>query len=134
MSGSTSSGQMSQNATDQDTHGDPPSLRRRAPVRIDMTLRSGEPMTMASGKVHLVAGKVFVIQVVSPTSTAKVEIAAEPPLLTIVPASRIEGGCCQPTLLSFPPVCAFASPFQQWPGSTSPSSTGIPRRVALQSL
>ena len=110
MSGSTSSGQMSQNATDQDTHGDPPSLRRRAPVRIDMTLRSGEPMTMASGKVHLVAGKVFVIQVVSPTSTAKVEIAAEPPLLTIVPASRIEGGALPAYLAEFSASLRFRLP------------------------
>jgi hypothetical protein len=67
-------------------------LRRRAPARIDIALKSGQCPTMMRGKVHLIAGRPFVLRVVPPTSTAKVEIAAEPPLHVIVPVSRVAGG------------------------------------------
>jgi len=47
---------------------------------------------MSRRKVHLRAGQVFVLQVVPQSSTAKVDIAAELPLQTIMHASRVEGG------------------------------------------
>jgi hypothetical protein len=71
--------------------GDPPCLRRRAPARIDLTLKSGRCVTIARRKVHLSAGQTVVLQVVPQTPAAKVEIAAEHPLQVIVPASRVEG-------------------------------------------
>jgi hypothetical protein len=72
--------------------GDPPSLLRRAPARIDVALKSGRCVAMSRRKIHLRAGQSFVLQVVPPTPAAKVEFVAEPPLQTIVPASRVEGG------------------------------------------
>jgi hypothetical protein len=40
----------------------------------------------------VLAGRPLVLQAVPPDASAKVEIAAEPPLHTIVPASRVESG------------------------------------------
>jgi hypothetical protein len=75
-----------------DMPGVPPSLRRRAPARIDITLKSGESPSMTGRKIQIQEGRTFVVQVVPQASTVKVEVAAEPPILTIVHASRIESG------------------------------------------
>jgi hypothetical protein len=70
----------------------PPSLRRRAPARIDVALKSGQPLSMTRRRVHLLAGQSFVLQVVPPNPGAKIEIAADPPLRSIVASSPVEGG------------------------------------------
>src|SRR5262249_10001647 len=84
--------QTSPVALEPDATGDPPSLRRRAPARIDIILKSGKPLKMTRRKVHVPAGSPFALQVVPQNPSAKVEIAAELPVHTIVPASRIVGG------------------------------------------
>ena len=70
----------------------PPSLRRRAPARIDIALNSGKWLVITRRQVHLSAGQCFVLQVVPQSPSTKVEIAAESPLHTLVPVNRIEGG------------------------------------------
>jgi hypothetical protein len=67
-------------------------LRRRAPARIVITLKSGRCLRIIRQKINLRVGQTFVVQVVPQTPRAKVEIAAEPPLQTLVPASQIKGG------------------------------------------
>jgi hypothetical protein len=79
-------------APNQDTLDEPPSLQRRAPARIDIARKAGKPLSMRRQKIYLRAGRSFAIQVLPPTAAARVEIAAEPPLQTIVPASRVESG------------------------------------------
>jgi hypothetical protein len=130
--------------SDLETQGGPPSLRRRAPARIDILLKSGECPSMSSRMVHVSAGRSFVLEVVPQTPNVKVEITAEPPLLAIVPASRIEGGptptyqaefSCHlrrriiplPTtakvhvtaLDGLPTPCRVAIPFRIWPTYSS---------------
>lgn len=70
----------------------PPSLQRRAPAHIDITRRSGKALKVSRRRFHLKAGQTFVVEVWPPRPSVDVKIAAEPPLHTIVPASRIEGG------------------------------------------
>jgi hypothetical protein len=72
--------------------GDPPSLRRRAPARLDITLRSGRCPRMNRRRVHLRAGRTLFVQVVPQNPAAKVEITSEDPLIVVVPASRVDGG------------------------------------------
>jgi hypothetical protein len=106
----TATGETPTGASGHDAVSDPPSLRRRAPARLDIWLNSGQFVTMTRRKFHLLSGQSFVVQVVPQSPTTKVEIAAEPPLHTIVPASRVEGGStptyhaefCGRLLLRFP--------------------------------
>ncbi len=47
---------------------------------------------MARSKLHLQAGRCFVVKVMPQSPAHKIEVTAEPPLLTIVPRNRIDGG------------------------------------------
>ena len=71
---------------------DPPSLLRRAPARVDITLRNGQCPQLSRRGVHLRAGRTLVVQVVPQHAAAKVEITAESPLHAAMPPQRIEGG------------------------------------------
>jgi hypothetical protein len=55
-------------------------------------MKSGRCPSVIRQKLKLRVGQTFIVQVVPQISGAKIEIAAEPPLQTLVPASRIEGG------------------------------------------
>lgn len=74
------------------TPAEPPSLRRRAPVRLDVTLRTGQCPAMSRRRVHLRAGRTLVVRVVPPHAGAKVEIVAEAPVGVVMPVSRVEDG------------------------------------------
>lgn len=71
---------------------DPPSLRRRAPSRIYLTLGSGQAVDISRQCVHLRAGQKLKIQVVLQNLDAQVEINGEEPLLVLVPRCRIISG------------------------------------------
>ena len=47
---------------------------------------------MNQRRFHLLAGQCFILQVVPQSPSVKVEVAAESPLRTLVPANRLEGG------------------------------------------
>ena len=104
-------GTVSQNATDQDTHGDPPSLRRccPSPHRHDSAVgrahdhgqrkgpsRGREGLRDPGGFAHLHS------QGRNCRGTAPVDYRSR--------QSDRRRSCCQPTLLSFPPVCASPPP------------------------
>lgn len=71
---------------------DPPSLRRRAPARIDIALKSGRCLRIGGKRMHLSAGRIVVVQATTPTPSTQIEITAEPPLHTIVPATQLKSG------------------------------------------
>src|SRR4051794_32297643 len=71
---------------------EPPSLRRRAPARLDITLRSGRCPRMSRRRVHLRAGQTLLVRVVPQNAAARVAVMCEEPLSVVVPLSRIQGG------------------------------------------
>lgn len=71
---------------------DPPCLCRRGPARLHLTLKNGDCPRMSRGRVHLRAGKTFVVQVVPPSAHAKVEINVDPAIHTEVSAAPVAGG------------------------------------------
>ncbi len=73
-------------------HIDPPCLRRRAPARLDLSLRSGRCPDMGGRRVHVRAGRTLIVQVLPQSASAHVDITAEEPLRMIVPVSRVESG------------------------------------------
>jgi hypothetical protein len=74
------------------TPTEPPSLRRRAPARVSLTLKSGQSPDVIRGRIHIRAGRTLIVQVIPPSALAKVEVVPEHPLAEVMPVTRIEGG------------------------------------------
>lgn len=60
---------------------DPPSLRRRGPARLDVSVRSGEVPRIGRKRVHVWDGQTLIVQVVPQQPNTKVAIRADPPII-----------------------------------------------------
>lgn len=72
----------------------PPSLRRRAPSKVELTDSAGQPPCISHGLVHLRAGKRLRIRIV-PQQSVPVTIVPSEALLTVVQPYAVHEGSVQ---------------------------------------
>lgn len=70
----------------------PPCLLRRAPLRIDLILKSRHSPEISRRRLHIRAGQILSLQIVPQHSSTTVSVIFDHPLKEIVPLIRIDNG------------------------------------------